>query len=140
MGRLCWQDDGDRCCLVVTVVRQMEDRGRQHQTTQRLLADLGCPVEMILDERLLRRLKCREVEGRTSNFGWLSGYMVRAAIPELHFDHQVRAYGNVRAVRIARDEGFDGIAGKPFFDHFHWSNGDGGELCMESWGAVPSTA
>jgi hypothetical protein len=34
---------------------------------------------------------------------------------------------------MMRKEGFDGIAGKPFLDLSHWSNGEGGEFCLESW-------
>jgi len=70
---------------------------------------------------------------KPSNFGWLTGYVVRVVFPELEFDDEVPAYANGVAVRIARDDGFDGIAGKPFLDNFHYSNGKGGEFCLESW-------
>jgi hypothetical protein len=72
-------------------------------------------------------------EGKPSNFGWLSGYVVRVVMPEIDFDRQVPAYANSGVVRIARAEGFDGIAGKPFLDYFHFNNGNGGEFCLESW-------
>ena len=59
--------------------------------------------------------------------------MVRMVLPELDFDRQVRVYANIAAVRIARDDGFDGIAGKPFIDYFHSNNDNGGVFCLESW-------
>jgi len=70
---------------------------------------------------------------KQSNYGRLEGYSVRVTLPELDFDERLPAYANARALRMATEEGFDGIAGKPFLDYFHWGNGDGGELCLESW-------
>jgi len=101
--------------------------------TQRLIADLGCPFELIVEPRLLQRFRWWKKPSEPSNFGWLEGAVVRVTLPELEFVHYLRAYSNSRAARVARDEGFDGIAGKPFLDHFHWNNGDGGQLCLESW-------
>jgi hypothetical protein len=119
--------------VVITLVSLPDARGRVRRVTKRLIADLGCPAELVLDERTLERFLWRSSEGRPSNFGWLTGYVVRVVMPEVEFDGQVRAYANRRAVRIARDDGFDGIAGKPFLDQFHFDNGEGGELCLESW-------
>ncbi len=59
--------------------------------------------------------------------------MARVLLPEVEFDQQLPAYANNRVVRLIREEGFDGIAGKPFLDQSHFDNGDGGELCLESW-------
>lgn len=112
---------------------QPDARGRVRRVGKRLIADLGCPVELILDERTLRGLMADWGTDKPSNFGWLTGYVVRVVMPDLEFDDEVPAYVNRVAVRIARDDGFAGIAGKPFIDHFHWSNGDGGKMCIESW-------
>ena len=108
-------------------------RGRVRRLTKRLIADLGCPAELVLDERTLRRVMLREVEGRPSNFGWLSGYIVRVVMPEVDFDRQMPAYANSDVMRIARAEGFEGLVGKSFLDYFHFDNGNGGEFCLESW-------
>lgn len=72
-------------------------------------------------------------KSQPSNYGLLRGYSVRVVLPEMDFDERLPAYANARALRIAADEGFDGIAGKPFLDRFHVDNGNGGELCLESW-------
>ena len=59
--------------------------------------------------------------------------MVRVVMPEVEFDQYLPAYANSRVVQITHDEGFDGLAGKPFLDYFHFDNGNGGALCLESW-------
>lgn len=133
MGKLRRPDEKDRCCVVVTVASMPNARGQMREITKRLIADTGCPVELILGERLLQQMMVETARPKASNFGWLRGYVVRIVIPELDFDHRVRAYANPRALRIASEEGFDGIAGKPFLDNFHYSNGEGGEFCLESW-------
>ncbi|MBI3923268.1 MAG: hypothetical protein HY318_17740 [Armatimonadetes bacterium] len=133
MGKICLPYEKNRCCVVVTVANMPTARGRVRETTRRLIADTGCPVELILAERLLQQMMVDTARPKASNFGWLTGYVVRILMPELGFDHRVCAYSNPRALRIASEEGFDGIAGKPFLDNFHYSNGEGGEFCLESW-------
>jgi hypothetical protein len=93
-------------------------------------------VNFVLDERTLSRIQWYEAAGKPSNYGWLKGGVVRAVMPELEFDRQLHAYALTSLVRMLRNEGFDGIAGKPFLDLFHWSNGEGGEFCLESWAQI----
>lgn len=107
--------------------------GRVRSVSKRLIVDTGCPFELILDEFTLRRFMLKKVEGRPSNFGWLTGYMVRSVIQEIDFDHQIPAFASAAVVKIARDDGFDGLVGKPFLDRFHFNNDNGGEFCLESW-------
>jgi len=57
----------------------------------------------------------------------------------VEFDKKVSAYSNPSLIRMVKGEGFDGIAGKPFLDKFHWENGTGGELCLESWSQFNKT-
>jgi len=133
LGKECFPDAEGRCGIEVTLVSQPDPRGRVRRVRKRLIADLGCPVELVLDERILRAMMAKWGADKPSNFGWLTGYVVRVVFPELEFDDEVPAYANGVAVRIARDDGFDGIAGKPFLDNFHYSNGKGGEFCLESW-------
>ncbi|MBI1929360.1 hypothetical protein HYR99_34590 [Candidatus Poribacteria bacterium] len=108
MGRRCFPDTGERCWVEVTFVGPPDTRGRVRRLTKRLIADLGCPAELVLDEKPLRQVMLREAEDKPSNFGWLSGYVVRVVMPEVDFDRQVRAYANRQVVQIARAEGFDG--------------------------------
>jgi hypothetical protein len=86
-----------------------------------------------VDERTLRQLRWGDWPGQNSNYGWLNGGRVRVAMPDLEFEQMLPIYANARVARLIHQEGFDGIAGKPFLDQFHWSNGTGGELCLESW-------
>jgi len=114
------------------VAVELRDR-RKQPAKQRLIVDTGCPAALILAERLVQRLSLHMAKGIETNFGWLWGHAVDVAIPELSFGRTLTAHGSDRVFRIARDEGFDGIAGKALIDHFHWSNGSGGELCLETW-------
>jgi len=88
---------------------------------------------LILDERTLRRVRWGDRPGEMSNYGWLVGAAVQVVMPELELDEKLVGYGQNRVARLVRQEGFDGVAGKPFLDLFHWSNGEGGEFCLESW-------
>ncbi|PJB70321.1 MAG: hypothetical protein CO095_09030 [Armatimonadetes bacterium CG_4_9_14_3_um_filter_58_7] len=126
-------DRSGRFCVEVTLVGQVERSGPASHTTKRLIVDTGCPVEMILDERTLERLKLNVIEPKPSNFGWLSGYMVRVVMPDVDFDRQVPAYANAAVVKIARADGCDGLVGKPFLDRFHFDDNDVGRFCLQSW-------
>jgi len=119
--------------LEVTFEGWPDRRGQRRQVTKRLVAYSGCIFPFILDHRTLRQIWHRDRPGQRSNYGWLTGALVRVVMPELDFDQQLLAYGNDYVARMMRKEGFDGIAGKPFLDLFHWSNGEGGEFCLESW-------
>ncbi|MBM3239889.1 hypothetical protein FJZ31_26695 [Candidatus Poribacteria bacterium] len=133
MGKRCFADIGHRCWMEVTFEEPPSPRRRVQQVTKRLIADLGCPFEFVIDPRTLHRIQWREEKSQLSNYGWLEGAIVRTVMPEVEFDQFLLAYANRRVVQIARKEGFDGLAGKPFLDHFHFHNGNGGELCLESW-------
>jgi hypothetical protein len=133
MGHQCWTDNAGRAWLEATFESPPDQRGRRQRVTKRLVADLGCVFECILSSRDLARLAWREHPGEMSNYGWLTGGVVRIAMPELECQEWLPAYANARVARLMQEEGFDGIAGKPFLDQFHWSNGAGGELCLESW-------
>jgi len=103
------------------------------RATKRLIADLGCPFEFVIDARTLHRLRWREESSQQSNYGQLEGAIMRVVMPEVEFDQHLPAYASSRVVRMTRAEGFDGLAGKPFLDCFHFDNGNGGEFCLESW-------
>lgn len=133
MGKRCFADQGHRCWVEIGLESPPNARGQTKRLIQRLIADLGCPFDLIVERGILQRFRWSDEPSKPSNFGWLEGGLVRVSMPELEFVHSVRAYSNTRAVHIARDEGFDGIAGKPFLDYFHWNNGDGGQMCIESW-------
>jgi len=55
---------------------------------------------------------------------------VRVGIPALRFDQVIPVYASIRVANFVASEGFDGLAGKPFLDLFRWSNGNGGEFCL----------
>jgi len=119
--------------LEVTFETRPDPQGQRTLATRRLLADLGCIFPFILDEPTLRQLRRQRVPSQPSNYGWLTGCTVRVVMPEFNLAPQLPAYTNARIIRMMRAEGLDGIAGKPFLDLFHWSNGHGGEFCLESW-------
>jgi hypothetical protein len=133
MGQQCWPDKGIRAWVTVTLESPPKSKGHRKRIVKKLVADLGCPFEMIVDAQTLKSVKWRGSADQSSNYGWLQGAFVRVVIPALEFAEEMPAYSNPRIVRLMREEGFDGLVGKPFLDRFHWGNGDGGEFCLESW-------
>ena len=133
MGKRCWHDDGVRCWLEVVFECPARRDGCRRHVTMRPIADTGCIFPLIVSPQRLRQIRRGDRPDETSNYGTLTGGLVRAVMPELGFDQRLIAYANDAVARMVRKEGFDGIAGKPFLDLFHWSNGRGGEFCLTNW-------
>lgn len=102
MGQRCFADIAHRCWVEVTFESPPDVRGRVRRATKRLIADLGCPFEFVIDARTLHRMRWREESRQPSNYGWLEGAMVRVVMPEVEFDQYLPAYANSHLVRIAR--------------------------------------
>lgn len=133
MPRCCTPDERGRCWVTVDLVARPDAPRGRGRGTVRPIADTGCPAELVLSERSLRQFVWNAAAGIPTNFGWVPGHVVRVVLPALGFDRRLLAYASDSAAKIARADGFAGIAGKAFLDSFHWSNGKGGELCLQTW-------
>ncbi len=80
-----------------------------------LLADTGCPYEIVLAPDLFSKLCIRLTTEVTANFGPMNGGWVRLYTPELQLVEFVLAYGNADiAAHVANDHpDFVGMVGLP---------------------------
>lgn len=119
--RAVWPLQNGRPKIEVVLVTRSGTRPR----TFDLLADTGggtnrARFELVLDESdclIYGRRSTHSVQLGGAFFGTFSIYLVRAQIPQLQFDHRIRAVG-VSSVMA----GFSGIASFRFLNRFNFGN------------------
>jgi hypothetical protein len=80
-----------------------------------LVADTGCPYEVILAPDVFERLRLADAAGVTANFGDMTGGCVRLFTPGLGLVEFITAFGSNELARHVRNDhpDFAGLVGLP---------------------------
>jgi hypothetical protein len=105
--------------------------------TVELVADTGCPYEVIVSQALMNRFQRRRGLAVASNFGTLAGGWLEVTVPDLSFRATLSAFASDAVVASTQTSSsdFQGLIGLPLLRRFVYG---GDDQCF--WLQMPSGA